>query len=164
MDWALSPIANVRGGDGEAALANGRVAPDNGRQESPVAAAHPDCRRPVPRGEDQGRWMATGRPQHRLATRGIRLPYDRLRFVMDEGPPVPRSQPVGWEVPCDGCEAPASGFRRPRRSPVFLPVCRHRGMSGLRPWEALTGEVRYLIDAFGGHCPGRRVSQTVPPH
>ena len=122
-----------------------------------------DCRRPVPRGDDQGRWMATGRPQRRLATRRIRLPYNRLRFVMDEGPPGP--VPARWpEGPCDGCEAPASGFRGPRRSPVFLPVCRHRGMSGLRPWEALTGEVRYRIDAFGGHCPGRRVSQTVPPH
>ena len=163
MDRALRPIANVRGGDGVAALATGHVAPDNRRQGSPVAAAQPDCRRPAPQGDDQGRWMATGRPQHRPATRRIRLPYNRLRFVMDEGPPGP--VPARWpEGPCDGCEAPASGFRRPRRSPVFLPVCRHRGMSGLRPWEALTGEVRYLIDAFVGHCPGRRVSQTVPPH
>ena len=38
------------------------VAPDNGRQGSPTAAAQPDCRRPIPRGDDQGRWMATGRP------------------------------------------------------------------------------------------------------
>ena len=87
------------------------------------------------------------------------------------GPCGGREVPVAagrslWRLggPCDGCEAPVSGFRRPRRSPVFLPVCRHRGMSGLRPWAALTGEVRYRIDAFGGRCPGRRVSQTVPPH
>ena len=39
MDRALRPIANVRGGDGVAALATGRVAPDNRRQESPTAAA-----------------------------------------------------------------------------------------------------------------------------
>ena len=78
--------------------------------------------------------------------------------------PPPRSQSVGRKVPCDGCEAPASGFRKPRHSPVFLPVCRHGGMGGLRPWAALTGEVRYRIDAFVGHCPGRRVSQTVSSH
>ena len=36
-----------------------------------------------------------------------------------------RAVPVRWpEGPCDGCEGPASGFRRPQRSPVFLPVCR----------------------------------------
>ena len=50
-----------------------RVAPDNGHQESPAAAAHPDCRRSIPQGEDQGRWMAIGRPQRQLGTRRIRL-------------------------------------------------------------------------------------------
>ena len=44
-----------------------------------------------------GRWMAIG-PQRWLATRRIRLPYNRLRFVMDEGPPVP-SQSVARKVP-----------------------------------------------------------------
>ena len=153
MDRALRPIANVRGGDGEAALATGRVATvtDAKSLRQPRLS---DCRRPVRRGEDQGRWIATGRPQRRLATRGIRVPYNRLRFVMDEGPPVP-PVPARWPGgPCDGCEDPVSGFRKPRRSPVFLPVCRDRGMSGLRPWAALTGEVRYRIDAFVGRCPG----------
>ena len=89
----FGPIANVRGGDGEAALATGHVATvtDAKSLRQPRLS---DCRRPVRRGEDQGRWMATGRPQHRLATRGIRLPYNRLRFVMDEGPPVPGPSPL----------------------------------------------------------------------
>ena len=127
-------IVIVRGGDGGAALATGHVAPDNRRQESPTAAAvglPPSCSPRRRSGTVDGN-RATAAPA-RDSTNPASI--HRLRFVMDEGPPVP-PVPARWPGgPCDGCEDPVSGFRGSRRSPVFLPVCQHRGMSGLRPWR-----------------------------
>ena len=160
MDRALRPIANVRGGDGVAALATGRVAPDNRRQESPTAAAVglPPSRSPRRRSGAVDGNRATAAPA-RDSTNPASI--DRLRFVMDERDRLPRSQPVGRKVPVTAVRTRLRVSGNPG-APRYS--CRCAGMSGLRPWEALTGEVRYLIDAFVGHCPGRRVSQTVPPH
>ena len=86
-------IANVRGGDGVAALATGHVAPDNGRQESPTAAAVglPPSRSPRRRSGAVDGNRATAAPA-RDSTNPASI--HRLRFVMDEGPPVPGPSPL----------------------------------------------------------------------
>ena len=130
----------------------------NGRQESPTAAAVglPPSRSPWrrPGVVDGNRTAALARDSTNPAS------IDRLRFVMDEGPPA-RSQSIGRKVPVTAVR-PRFRVSGDHGAPWYS--CRCAGMSGLRPCAPLTGEVRYRIDAFVGHCPGRRVSQTVSPH